>query len=149
MPTLKSRQQHQYPASRQIVLNFECNGTLNNASNQNSGGMGSIRSEETCIQLPMVVHSRFFISQWISLSLGCTNCEIGIIASSVNSVTQSCLTLCNPMESISPGFPVHHQLPEPIQTHVHHIGDAIQPSHPLLSPFSLAFNLSQHQGLFQ
>ena len=48
----------------------------------------------------------------------------------------------------APGFPVHHQLPEPTQTHLHHVGDAIQPSHPLLSPFPPVFSLSQHQGLF-
>ena len=48
-----------------------------------------------------------------------------------------------------PGFPVHQQLPEPTQTHVHGVSDAIQPSHPLLSPSPPAFNLSQHQGLFQ
>ena len=66
-----------------------------------------------------------------------------------SSVAQSCLTLCNPVDCSTPGFPVHHQLPEPTQTHVHRIGDAIQPSHPLLSPSPPAFNLSQHQGLFQ
>ena len=60
------------------------------------------------------------------------------------SVTQLCLTLCDPVDCSTPGFPVHHQLSEPTQTHVHHIGDAIQPSHLLLSP-SPAFNLSQHQ----
>ena len=53
------------------------------------------------------------------------------------------------MDCSTPGFPVHHQLPEPTQIHVYHIGDAIQPSHPLLSPFPPAFNLSQHQGLFK
>ena len=53
------------------------------------------------------------------------------------------------MDCSRPGLPVHHQLLEPAQTHVHRVGDAIQPSHPLLSPFPLAFNLSQHQGLFQ
>ena len=63
-------------------------------------------------------------------------------------VTQSCLTLFNPMDCSMPGFPVHHQLPELNQTHVHWVGDAIQPSHPLSSP-SPTFNLSQHQGLFQ
>ena len=57
--------------------------------------------------------------------------------------------LCNPMNCSTPGFPVHHQLPEPTQTHVHRVGDAIQPSHPLLSPSPPAFNLSKHQGLFQ
>ena len=67
----------------------------------------------------------------------------------LSSVSQSCLTLCNPMDCSMPGFPVHHQPPEPTQTHVHRIGDAIQPSHPLSSPSPPAFNLSQHQGLFQ
>ena len=62
---------------------------------------------------------------------------------------QSCPTLCNPMDCSIPGFPVHHQLLEPAQTRVHQVGDAIQPSHLLSSPSPPAFNLSQHQGLFQ
>ena len=66
-----------------------------------------------------------------------------------SSVTQSCPTLCNPMDCSMPGFPVHHQLPDPTEIHVHCISDAIQTSHPLLSPSFPAFNLSQHQGLFQ
>ena len=66
-----------------------------------------------------------------------------------SSVTQLCLTLCNPMNRSTPGLLVHHQLPEFTQTHVHRVGDAIQPSHPLSSPSPLALNLSQHQGLFQ
>ena len=66
-----------------------------------------------------------------------------------SSVVQSCLTLCNPMDCSMPGLPVHHQLPEFTQTHVHWVGDAIQPSHPLSSPSPPAFNLSQHQGLFK
>ena len=65
------------------------------------------------------------------------------------SVAQSCLTPCDPMDCSMPGFPVHHQLPKLAQTHVHRVSDAIQPSHPLLSPSPPAFNLSQHQGLFQ
>ena len=65
------------------------------------------------------------------------------------SVAQSCLILCDPMDCRTPGFPVHHQLLELAQTHVHQVGDAIQPSHPLSSPSRPAFNLSQHQGLFQ
>ena len=69
--------------------------------------------------------------------------------SSVSSVTQSCLTLCNPMDCSTPGFPVHHHLPELAQTYVHWISGAIQPSHLLSSPSPLAFNLSQHQGLFK
>ena len=67
----------------------------------------------------------------------------------VSSVTQSSPTLCDPMDCSTPGFPLHHQLPEPTQTHVHGVGDAIQPSHPLSSPSPPAFNLSQHQGLFK
>ena len=66
-----------------------------------------------------------------------------------SSVTQLCLTLCDPMDCSTPGFPVHHQLLELAQTHVHWVGDAIQPSHPLSSPSPPGFNLSQHQGLFQ
>ena len=57
-----------------------------------------------------------------------------------SSVTQSCLTLCDPMDRSMPGLSVQHQLPELAQTHVHRFGDAIQPSHPLLSPFPPAFN---------
>ena len=66
-----------------------------------------------------------------------------------SSVNQSCPTLCDPMDWSTPGFPVHHQLPDLAQTHVHQVGDAIQPSHPLLSPSPPTFNLSQHHGLFQ
>ena len=66
-----------------------------------------------------------------------------------SSVAQSCLTLCNSMNCSMPGLPVHHQLPEFTQTHVPRVGDAIEPSHPLLSPSPPAPNPSQHQGLFQ
>ena len=62
-----------------------------------------------------------------------------------NSVAQLCLTLCDPMDYSMPGFPVIHQHHELAQTHVHQVGDAIQPSHPLWSPFPPDFNLSQHQ----
>ena len=65
------------------------------------------------------------------------------------SVAQSCLTLCDPMNRSMPCLPVHHQLPEFTQTHVHRVSDAIQPSHPLSSPSPPAPNASQHQGLFQ
>ena len=66
-----------------------------------------------------------------------------------SSVAQSCVTLCDPMNCSMLGFPVHHQLLELAQIHVHQVGDTIQPSHPLLSPFPPAFNPSQHQGLFK
>ena len=65
----------------------------------------------------------------------------------IRSVSQSCPTLCDPMSM--PGLPVHQQLPESTQNHVHCVSDAIQPSHPLLSPSSPALNLSQHLGLFR
>ena len=65
------------------------------------------------------------------------------------SLAQSCPTLCDPMDCSTPSLLVHHQLPEFIQTHVHQVSDAIQPSHPLSSPSPPTFNLSQHKGLFQ
>ena len=66
-----------------------------------------------------------------------------------SSVAQLCLTLCDPMEWSKSGLPVHHQLPEFAQTHVHRVGDAIQPSHPLSSPSPSTFNLSPASGSFQ
>ena len=66
-----------------------------------------------------------------------------------SSVSQSCPTLCDPMNHITPGLPVHHQLLESTQTYVHWVGDAIKPSHPLLSPSPPALNLSQNRGLFK
>ena len=71
------------------------------------------------------------------------------VSQSVSSVAQSCPTLCDPTNRSTPGLPVHHQLPEFTQTHAHLVGDATQPSHPLLSPSPPAPNPSQHQGLFQ
>ena len=65
-----------------------------------------------------------------------------------SSFAQSCPTLCNPINHSTPGLPVHHQFPEFIQTHVHQVGDAIQPSHPLSSPSPPALNLSQHLSIF-
>ena len=66
-----------------------------------------------------------------------------------SSVAQSCPTLCNPLDCSTPVFPVHHQLPELVQTPIHRAGDGIQPFHPLSSPSQPAFNLSQHRDLFQ
>ena len=66
-----------------------------------------------------------------------------------SSVSQLCLTFCNPMDCSTPGFSVHHQLPELAQTHVHWVGDAIQPCYPLSSPSPPVFHLSHHQGLYQ
>ena len=66
-----------------------------------------------------------------------------------NSVNHSCPSFCDPMDHSTPGFPIHHQLLELAQTHIHQISDAIQPSHPLSSPSPPAFNLSRHQGVFK
>ena len=74
---------------------------------------------------------------------------VGFFHLQFSSVAQSCLTVCDPMNRSTPGLRVHHQLPEFTQTHVHQVGDAIQPSHPLSSPFPPAPNPSQHQSLFQ
>ena len=82
-------------------------------------------------------------------SLNLRNKEFMVMFSSVqfSSVAQLCPTLWNPMNGSTPGLSVHHQLPEFTQTHLHRVGDAIQPSHPLSSTFPSAFDLSQQQGL--
>ena len=72
-----------------------------------------------------------------------------ILSVQFSSVAQLCPTLCDPMSCSMPGLPVHHQLPEFTQTHVHRVGDAIQPFHPLSSPSPPAPNPSPHQSLFQ
>ena len=86
-----------------------------------------------------------FLSEFLKFGDSYLN-GISIIFSSV---AQSCPILCDPMDCSMPSFPVHYQLPELTQTHVHRVGDAIQPYNPLLSPSSPTLNLSQHQGLFQ
>ena len=88
------------------------------------------------------------VSMWYTIL---TNWNIKPYANlnQLSSVAQSCLILCDPMNHSMPNLFVHHQLPESTQTHVHRVGDAIQPSHPLSSPFPPTFDLSQHQSLFQ
>ena len=92
-------------------------------------------------------------SENFGLKLNIQNAKImasGPISSvQLSSVAQSCPALCDPMNHSTPGFPVHHQFPEFTQTHVHRVGDAIQPCHPLSSPSPPAPNPSQHQSLFQ
>ena len=83
------------------------------------------------------------------LQIGSSTIFLDSISVQFSSIIQSCMILCNPMHCSMPGLPVHHQLLELTQTHVHRVSDAIQPSHPLSSPFPPAFNLSQHEGLFQ
>ena len=94
---------------------------------------GCSNSSKNLLNIELCVQARITLFQRIQFS----------------SVAQSCPTLRDPMDCSTPGFPVHHQLPELDQTHVHRVSDAIQPSHPLLSPYPPAFNLSLHQGLFQ
>jgi len=83
----------------------------------------------------------FFLRRWLA--------KFGFSSVQSSSVTQSCLTLCDPMNRSMPGLPVHHQLPGFTHTHVHWVSDAIQPSHALSSPSPPAPNPSQHQSLFQ
>ena len=91
----------------------------------------------------------FYPSDWPEdLGLECTAAGRAEHSVQFSSVTQSCPTLFYPMNRSTPGLPVHHQLPEFTQTHVHQVGDAIQPSHPLSSPSPPAHSPSQHQSLF-
>ena len=85
----------------------------------------------------------------VGFNLWATREAIQTFSVQFSSVAQTCLTLCDPMNHSTPGLPVHHQLWEFTQTHVHWVGDAIQPSHPLSSPSPPAPNPSQDQGLFQ
>ena len=86
-----------------------------------------------------------YICSWLT----CTAETDTTVQSNCCSVAQLCLTLCDPVDCSTPGFPVFHYLPEFAQIHIRWVGDAIQPSHPLSAPSPPAFNLSQHQGLFQ
>ena len=94
--------------------------------------------------LQSLLKYRLLHSLWLSDSIQLDGASVQF-----SSVAQSCPTLCNPMNRSIPGLPVHHQLLEFTQTHVHRAGDAIQPSHPLSSPSPPAPNPSQHQGLLQ
>ena len=90
--------------------------------------------------------TRLILSVNFSFVVSFSVCKFSV---QFSSVSQSCPTLCDPMNRSTPGLPVHHQLPEFTQTHAHRVNDAIQPSHPLSSPFPPAPNPSQHQSLFQ
>ena len=101
-------------------------------------------------QLRDQIHVSSTAGRFLLLShLGSPSEAVQFSSVQFSSIAQSCLTLCDPMNCSTPGLPVHHQLPEFTQTHVHRVGDAIQPSHPLLSPSPPAPNPSQHQSLFQ
>ena len=97
-----------------------------------------------------LIDSSFLFLPWtLSGSITSPCLTVSSLSSYCKEVQFSHVWLCDPMECSTPGFPVHYQLPEFTQTHVHWVGNVIQPSHPLLSPSPPAFSLSQHQGLFQ
>ena len=102
-----------------------------------------------CIQFSSVAQSCLTLCDPMDSSIPGLPVHHQCLELQFSSVAQLCLTLCDPMNCSLPGLLVHHQLPEFTQTHVHWVGDAIQPSHPLSSPSPPAPNPSQHQGLFQ
>ena len=109
-------------------------------------------SEEELKSLLMNVKEESEKVKKVGLKLNIQKTKIiasGLSSVQFSSVAQSCLTLCDLMNRSTPGLPVHHQLPEFTQTHIHRLSDAIQPSHPLSSPSPPAPNPSQHQSLFQ
>ena len=91
----------------------------------------------------------FFFKKAVSYWYNIDKLTDGTFSHQFSSDAQSCLTICDPMDCSMQGFPVHLQLPKLAQTHIHQVGDAIQPSCPLSSPSPPVFNLSQHQGPFQ
>ena len=104
------------------------------------GGPSPLSGSDQAMQTPAV--SNYFSS------IPSLHCVFGNISVQFGSVAQSCPPLCDPINRTTQGLPVHHQLPEFTQTHVHRVSDVIQPSHPRLSPFPPAPNPSQHQSLF-
>ena len=112
----------------------------------------SSESEKVYCGKMMILPAGFYICAKVYFILFLCLCHKFKVSSDsivqFSSVTQSCPTLCDPMNHSTPGLSVHHQLPESTQTHVHWVSDAIQLYHPLSSPFA-ALNLSQHQGLFK
>ena len=132
---------------------------LSSSKYKSSGQEGTVRTgrrttdwfqiktgvHQGCISLPCFFN---LYAEYIMRNAGLDEAQAGIKIQ-FSSVTQSCLTLCIPMDCSMPGLPVHHQVPDFAQTHVHWVNDAIQPSHPLSSPSPPAPKPSQHQGLFQ
>ena len=108
------------------------------------------------VQLQKLKAGTSLVVQWLKLQLPMQGAWVQSLVRGLrshmlqfSSVAQSYLSLCKPKECSMPGLPVHHQLPEVTQTHIHQVSDAIQPSHPLSSSSPPTFNLSQHQGLFK
>ena len=125
--------------------------------------MQYVQDTKQCNQYKIMSHFTYFLTKSLKSTVYfmLTNFQFGLttfqmlnshrwlLSVQFSSVTQSCPTLCDPMNRSTPGLPVHHQLLEFTQTHVHRVSDAIQPSHPLSSPSPPAPNPSQHQSLFQ
>ena len=101
------------------------------------------------IWISFLKRRKLFKNLWVFLTTFDSKLTLIFYSAQFSSVTQSCPTLCNPVNHSTPGLPVHHLLLESTQIYVHCVGDVIQPSHPLLSPSPPALNLSQHQGLFK
>ena len=124
-----------------------------------SPGPSLLHSISKCFRVTRVITGLWAIISSIKSSFSVertgqypTQYSLDLLINNINqfsSVAHSCPTLCDPMNRSTRGLPVHHQLPESTQTHVHRVGEAIQPSHPLSSPSPPALHLSQHQGLFQ
>ena len=142
-----------------------CQGSLSMGFHRQESGVGCHFRDS--IQVQSCIAGRFYTAKQLSdanffsdlalslldFSRSKKSVDLGsqclCVSDQIRSVTQSYPTLCDPMNRSTPGLPVHHQLPEFIQTHVHQVSDAIQPSHPLSSPSPLAPNRSQHQSFFQ
>ena len=122
------------------IIQFLAPRTLESHGNQGLSDSKE-RNPEEWSDLPKTSKLAF----WFVLCVSLRTWEQNIKCFQFSSEAQLCPTLCDPMNCSMPGLPVHHQLPELAQIHVHRVGDAIQPSHPLSSPPSPAFNLSQHQ----
>ena len=123
-----------------LPISFLCCFMPRAAYKPHSSNLGVVTETNQVVTCPLVLHSEHIMKWHFSASFA-------VQFSSVQSLSR--VWLCDPMNHSIPGLPVHHQFPESTQTHVHWIGDAIQPSHPLLTPSPPAFSLCQHQGLFQ
>ena len=135
---------HQYTGERSSDPTEDCPGLACGCLGVSGGGMGQWWPAAGLGALSVAVHAWDLLREGTIIFINST-----IVSVHFSSVAQLCLTLCHPMNHSTPGLPVHHQLPEFTQTQVHPVGDAIQPSHPLSSPFPPGPNPSQHQSLFQ
>ena len=119
-----------------------------NGEDRHACNVSNLRGEMSSFS-PLSIISSVGLSKWLLICFNFPLFFAVVIIFQFSSVAQSCLTVCDPMNRSTPGLPVHRQLPEFTQTHVHRVSDAIQPSHPLSSPSPSAPNPSQHQSLFQ